>query len=310
MSFRKNGTASPTVSIIVINFNTRVLTEQCIRSIYEYTRGIDFEVILVDNGSTECDPGIFLTLFPDVRLIRSATNVGFAKGNNLGISEARGIYYLLVNSDTYLRENSILKCVDYFRSHPDVGALTPKLVFPDGRPQSAANRFPSIHLSLLVLTRAFKLLSPTKKEELFLGEYITGDRPIEVDWICGTFFLTGRDVINRMPGSKLSDKFFMYFEDVEWCLDIRRLGYRVVYWPETEVVHYGSASQDKTEDVSGKSLKKMEQIAENEAIFLRKSRGSVYQKLYSFLSGLVQLSVGNFDYAKIGFRAAWRTRSK
>ena len=98
----------------------------------------------------------------------------------------------------------------------------------------------------------------------------------------------------------------MYFEDVEWCLDIGRLGYRIVYWPGTEVIHYGSASQDKTEHVPGRSLKKIQQIANNEAIFLRKAHGNAYQKIYSFLSGLLQLSVGNFDYAKIGFRAAFR----
>src|SRR4030095_1669405 len=104
------------ISIIIINYNTFTITSDCIRSVVQFTSGGSHEIILVDNASTECDPENFLKEFPQLILVKSAVNAGFANGNNLGIQRARGEYILLLNSDTILREDSIFKCLNYLKA--------------------------------------------------------------------------------------------------------------------------------------------------------------------------------------------------
>ena len=125
------------VSVIIINYNTRQLTSDCIQSVIKYTAGSTYEIILVDNASSECDPEIFSAQFPSIKLIKSTINGGFAYGNNLGIEQAVGEYILLLNSDTILQEDSIGKTVAAMEMHPEAGVLGCRMVFPDGTLQEA-----------------------------------------------------------------------------------------------------------------------------------------------------------------------------
>ena len=124
------------VSIIIINYNTYQLTYNCIQSIYDKCHGLDYEIILVDNSSNECNPDVFLEKFPNIVLVKSRENAGFSKGNNLGIEKAIGQYILLLNSDTVLVNDAVSICYEYLHSHATVGVVTTKLIFPDGRIQS------------------------------------------------------------------------------------------------------------------------------------------------------------------------------
>ncbi|MBK7345375.1 MAG: glycosyltransferase [Chitinophagaceae bacterium] len=139
-----------TVSIIVINFNTFEITCNCIRSVIDNAINFTYEIILVDNFSTECNPAMFKEKFPSVKLITNKSNSGFAEGNNLGISNASGTYILLLNSDTFLTENSIKKCLAVFNKNKDIAVLGCRMVYPNGEVQHSARRFRTINWEILI----------------------------------------------------------------------------------------------------------------------------------------------------------------
>ena len=275
------------LSIIIINYNTFALTHKCIETVYRFTKNIDFEIILVDNASTECDAEIFKHDFPNITLIKSAQNVGFAKGNNLGIQQAKGEYILLLNSDIELIENSIYSCVEFLRNNPKVGVVSPMLIYPDGRIQSVANKFPSIKYELVELFRLHKFLLP---KDYLLGYYFDHKECKKADWVWGAFFLTKREVIQRFPDQKLPDKYFMYFEDVAWCYEIQNKGYAIQYIATTKAIHYLSASSKAEKKEDFKSTK-LDKINDNETDFWVSKKGKIYTALLFLFRALKYLSL-------------------
>ena len=177
------------LSIIIINYNTFQLTCNCIRSIKEKVYDLDYEIILVDNDSSERDPNLFSQNFPDIKLIISAENTGFAGGNNIGISRAKGDYILLLNSDTELLNNAPKICYDHMMQHPDVGITTAQLTYPDGRIQHNCRRFRTIGWELLQIFPLFFFLPKKKREALMLHHYFDHKRMMNCDWVWGTFML-------------------------------------------------------------------------------------------------------------------------
>lgn len=144
---------------IIINYNTFSLTCKCIESILKYTQQVSYEIILVDNGSTECDADKFLELFPQITLIKSAENVGFAKGNNLGLQYAKGKYILLLNSDIELTENSIEICLKKkIQENTKIGVVSLLLIYPDGKIQHNANKFHNLTYEIIEIFRLHKIL--------------------------------------------------------------------------------------------------------------------------------------------------------
>ena len=234
-----------TVSVIIINYNTFQLTCNCIESIYQKCNGNDFEIILVDNASQECNPNIFLEKFPAIKLIRSPENVGFSKGNNLGIAAAKGEYILLLNSDTELVNDATSPCLHHLANNKHVGVVTTKLIFPDGRIQSTCQRFPNIFYNVLEILR-FQKFFPRIGGRLLLSCFFDYKEPVSIDWTWGAFFMFPKNILAKLPNGKLNDDFFMYCEDMKWCLDIKKLGYAIHYIPNGEVIHYmGASSGDK-----------------------------------------------------------------
>lgn len=241
------------VSIIIINYKTFLLTQQCIDSILHHTKGVTFEIILVENGTDEFNQENTARWGNKVNLIESKDNLGFAGGNNLGIKFAKGKYILLLNSDTYLTEDSVSKSFHFMQEQPGVGALTARLIYPDGRPQSVAQRFPSIKYSLIELLRIQKLLSRRKAGKMLLGSFFEHNETTEADWIWGAFFMMKSEIIPKLPNGKLDDSYFMYWEDVQWCMDIKKLGYRVFFFADTTVVHIQEGSSGKKNDMMEKN---------------------------------------------------------
>src|SRR5258708_6435494 len=123
------------LSIIIINYNTFQFTCNCIQSIHEKLIDVEYEIVLVDNASVECDANLFKEKFPDINLVISKINTGFTGGNNLGIENSKGEYLLLLNSDTELINNAPKICLDYIRQHKEVGMVTCQLLYPNGKIQ-------------------------------------------------------------------------------------------------------------------------------------------------------------------------------
>ena len=262
------------VSVIIINYNTRKLTSDCLQSVFGQTRGCDYEIILVDNASTECDPAVFTNDFPSVKLIKSTKNGGFAYGNNLGINEATGEYILLLNSDTVLTEDSICRCVEIMDKHPKVGVLGCRMIFPEGKIQYTARRFRSIGWELLDLFRFIPYsMSYSRRSRLMLGKYFRHDEPVFCDWINGAFFLFPKNVLEKLPGKKLDDRFFMYGEDQLWCEQIKSLGYECMFFPGTTIVHINSGSTDIQKQLKLRNVMLKHEL---EIMRLRKGKGLYY----------------------------------
>ncbi len=231
------------VSIIIVNYDTFALTADCIRSVQAYTRDVPYEIVLVDNASPTEDPQHFAAAFPDVRLVRSSVNGGFAAGNNLGILHAAGDVILLLNSDTILTEDAVSKAAHYLASQPGIGALTVRLRYPDGCVQHYARRFKDLWHEVLDFLRPLLYLLPYRKRaRLMLNQYYHADFDADCDWVGGAFLMTPRAVVEALPGGKLDERYFMYGEDQLWCMQIGKLGYRVACYAGTEVVHLEGGS--------------------------------------------------------------------
>jgi len=268
------------VSVIIINYNTFILTCNCIESIINYTKGVAYEIILVDNNSTECDASLFKQRFPGIILVKNPTNAGFAKGNNLGISHASGDIVLLLNSDTYLTEDAIGNAAMALKMQPGTGVLGVKMRYPNGSIQHTARRFRSIGWEFLDLFRFIPMLMPYKKRaKLMLGKYFKADFNTYCDWLNGAFFMFPKAVLSSLPGNKLDERFFMYGEDHLWCWQIKQAGYNCYFYSETSIVHINNGSTSKQ-----KQLRLLKVMMRNElAIMWARNKGWLYYMLFCLI---------------------------
>ncbi|GAB2775953.1 hypothetical protein HNQ93_002024 [Hymenobacter luteus] len=263
------------VSVIIINYNTFQLTSEAVESIIKHTKGVSYEIIVVDNASTECDPGLFEQRFPSIKLVRNPDNSGFAKGNNLGIQHATGETILLFNSDAACLNDALALTYQALQAEPELGLVTARLEYPDGRVQHSCGRFPSISLQLVELLRLQKFMSAEQRGRILQGAFFSYDEPLYPDWVWGTYYHLKREVIEKMPGGHLADDFFMYAEDLQWSYTVRKLGYTVKYVPQARVMHHFSQSTKKE-----KRLNQGNMILQNEDTFLQREYGWATTKAY------------------------------
>lgn len=234
------------VSIIIINYNTLDLTTKCIESVKDKTKGVSYEIIVVDNDSKEAGTKEKFNSVPDIKFIPSSENLGFAKGNNLGIEHAAGEYILLLNSDTELINDAVSICHNYIKDKPDVGVVSAQLQYPDGRVQFSCKRFPSVKYLLFERLRLFKLIPKRKAGRILLEAFFKHDERVEADWIAGTFYMIKAKILLELPQQKLADDFFMYGEDMQWGFEFKKLDYKLQFLPEAKVLHHVGASSDNS----------------------------------------------------------------
>lgn len=233
---------SPLLSLVIVNWNTREALRNCLASLFEQSGALALEVIVVDNASTDDSLDMLKADFPQVRVIANTINLGFARACNQGMRVARGSLLLLLNSDTYVRDDVIARMAAYLLSRPDVAMAGCQLQYPDGRLQHTAFRSLSILRSLFEDLWVYKLLPAAKGADMLLGGYWPGDSEKEVDWLAGAFMMLRREVFLQTGG--FAEEFFMYGEDSEWCMRIRRAGGRIIFNPLGVVYHIGSLSSD------------------------------------------------------------------
>ena len=223
------------LSIIIISYNTCELTVKCIESIFKYTKGVNFEVIVVDNASTDKSVLTIARKFKSrVTLIKNKENVGFGVANNQGMSVAEGRYICLLNSDTLLIGNIFEKVLDWFDHKAlleigsSVGMVGVKLLNPDRSEQESYGGYPT-------LARVFG--------RVMLGHFIQvglSDNLKKVDYVKGACMILKREVFETVGG--FDPNVFMYVEEVEWCYRVKQAGYTIVYWPYGAIIHFGGAS--------------------------------------------------------------------
>ncbi len=227
-----------TLAILLLSWNTANLLADCLRSIPAGAVGLDYAIIVVDNASTDGSPDMVARDFADVQLIRSPENLGFARGNNLGIRAADPgtPYLLLLNSDTLVKPGALTALVRFMDAHPEAGAVGPRLLRPDGTPQPYA--FGGDPTLRYLLRRGLKRLLFHR----YLHDWAT-DETLAVDWVSGACMLVRRAAIEQV--GLLDENMFMYFEDNDWCLRMRQAGWKVYYYPQAEIVHLGGQSLKK-----------------------------------------------------------------
>jgi len=276
-------------SVIIINHNTFLLTSNCIRAVIEKTKEIEYELILVDNASSESRPEKFKEEFPQIILVKSNQNIGFAKGNNLGIQYAKGEVILLLNSDTLLQNNAINLAFKRLKKDESIGAISGKLLYPDGRLQFPAQRFERFSTELRELFRINKFLRKSEKSIYYLGEAFNHLSEVQCDWIWGSFFMFRRETLDKLPNGELPAIFFMYGEDVHWCYEIKKLGYKILYYPDAEIIHYGGASLPTEEG----EIKYFKRIMPNSYKVVAIMHGNIYAWLLYFTKALHLLTLRN-----------------
>lgn len=217
----------PEVSIIIVSWNAREYLIGCLMSLY--AEDLPWaEIIAVDNGSSDGSLEAVEELFPEVRLIRSDENLGFAKANNIGIMASSGRYVCLMNSDVVVLGNCLETLKARMDSDPSAGLVCPKVLNPDMTLQPTCRRFPSIKGALL---SAIGLDSMN---------YMPHDSVMEAEAVSGCFMLARRTAIDRT--GLLDERFFFYAEDKDWCRRIKNSGWKIIYLPEAKAVHYGGSS--------------------------------------------------------------------
>jgi len=235
------------LSIIIVNYNTKELTKQTIDSVKKTVNNIEYEIVLVDNASVDGSIEFFKDIYESdnrVQLIFNNENLGFAKANNIAIMKSKGRNILLLNSDTIVKEACIEKCVAYLNQHNDVGALGPKILLNNGELDHACKRgFPTPAASLYYMLKLEKLYPKSKNFGQYRMTYLDDNEIGEVDALTGAFMMIKREVIDKV--GVLDDDFFMYAEDIDWCYRIKDAGWKIMYYPQAEMIHLKGQSSKK-----------------------------------------------------------------
>jgi GT2 family glycosyltransferase len=218
------------VSVIIVTRNTCALTCAAVRSVPAAAGSLTGEVIVVDNGSGDDTAGVLVRDFPSVKLIRSETNLGFAHACNLAAKQAQGAFLLLLNSDARPQPDALASAIEWMRTHSDCAVVGAQLLNPDGSRQNSIANFPTLATELLnkpLLRRLFPGRFPGK-EHPFAG-------PVDVETVMGAFMLIRREVWDKLGG--LDERFFFFFEETDFCLQVYRAGLRVMHLPDIRVWH-------------------------------------------------------------------------
>ncbi len=223
------------LSIIIVTYNSSSHIDACLRSMMERMEGISYEVIVIDNASSDGTCRMIEQEFPDVILLQNSWNIGFARANNLGLSRARGEFILLMNPDTVWKKGNIKRGLQFLSDHPDVGGLGCRLILNEGCWQKSYGNFPTLSREMKEACYLSRFFTEWKCcQGMFIYKESTGTGP--VDWVSCTFFLSSKEVLLGVGG--LDERYFMYYEDIDLSKRVREKGRQIYYYPEIEILHH------------------------------------------------------------------------
>ncbi len=223
------------LSIIVLNYKTMRLLRECLRSIRFANPQLRFEVIVVDNASGDGTAAMVRQEFPEHVLIESSANRGYAGGNNLGLAAAKGRHVMIMNADIFVKDGVLEELVRYLDAHPEVGMVGPRLVNGDGSAQESHYRFHTLDIPMLRRTPLGATGWGSRKLDAFLMKDVQPSGPTEVDWLLGGAVVARREAVAEV--GLLDERFFLYFDDVDWCRRFWEKGWKVVYLPDVSLIH-------------------------------------------------------------------------
>lgn len=238
-----NAVSGPDVSIIIVNWNTRDMLQDCLQSLQEQAGAVTTEVIVIDNASSDDSVHMVRRQFPNVSLISNQDNRGFAAANNQGIAIAQGRYILLLNSDTRVVDRAIAKAVAFADNHPQAGMVSCRTYFVEGPIQPNCFLFPSLLNLFLSMSHLGELFERNRffgRRRMTWWDY---DTVREVQAIAGCFMLARREAVAQV--GLMAEDYFMYSEDTDWCWRFQNAGWKIMYTPEAVIIHKGGSSSSQ-----------------------------------------------------------------
>lgn len=237
------------ISVVIVSLNVRDLLRDCLRSVYEGTRGLAFEIFVADNGSTDGSPDIVADEFPAVRLIKNGQNLGFPKANNIILrkilEEKTSGYILLLNPDMVVRDWAIEKLASHLDGNPNVAAVAPAFLLPDHTFQTGTGGFlPTALTTFNYFFFLFKLF-PKKAKSFYIDQAAFSVKApfVRVEWLSGGCLMIRRSIVERI--GPMNEDYFIYGEDLDWGRRMTRQGLELHYLPSASVIHHHGAIYDK-----------------------------------------------------------------
>ncbi len=231
------------LSIIIVSWNVQGYLLNCLESIKEHPCSEEFEVIVVDNASNDGTTEAVENGFPDITIIANTENLGFGAANNQGIKISKGQYILFLNPDTIIHKDSLDMLIAFLDNNDDIGICGPQLLYEDGTVQPSARCFPDF-LSALdrhTIFRSFKIFwKQHKKYMMFDFDF---DKQMDVDQIMGAALITRRSIIEQL--GEFDERFYMYYEEVDFCYRVKKAGWRIVFTPDTVITHLAGRSSSQ-----------------------------------------------------------------
>jgi hypothetical protein len=271
------------LSIIIVNWNTRQLLHDCLKSVFCTIPNTHFEIFVVDNGSTDGSPQMVLEKFPKVQLIQNQRNSGFARANNQAIQLSKGRYILLLNSDTLITPNAIDQMINFGENHYQAGIIGACLVYPDGQLQKSYGRLPSLLSETTSLAGLDKL-------RVKLHEVKQSSKPIETEFVSGACMMIRKSVLQQV--GVLDENFYFFSEEIDLCYRARKVGWRIFYIPSAVVMHIEGGS-------SGINAERMLNLYRGKLRYFKKHYGdTVKNKLLIAMLVITKIKVWKYSFLK------------
>ena len=260
------------LSIVIVNWNTKEYLLRCLGSIFKLGQRMNWEVIVIDNGSQDGSGMEVKKSFPFVHLVENEKNLGFAKAANQGLQKASGRYALLLNPDTQVKGEAIEQLRSFMETHLEAGVAGPQLLNSDGSKQNSIANYPSLATELLNKS-LLRWLFPKK----FPGKERDYSEPVEVDSVIGACMIVRRDAIDQV--GLLDEDYFLFLEETDWCYRMAKVGWKIYHVPQAEVDHFQGKSAE--------TVKKRARVEfyRSRYHFFKKNRGSL--QWFILLCGLM-----------------------
>jgi GT2 family glycosyltransferase len=277
------------LSIILVCWNNKAYLEPCLRSLYEGKLHSRFDIVVVDNGSTDGSQDMLRELFPEVKIVQNEHNLGLGKASNQGISATHGRYILLLNNDTLVNGPSLDAMVEYLDRNASAGAVGGKLLNPDGTIQSCYNNFPTLHEEFLIATRLGERLWPGYPAN------IDDAQVRSVDWMGSACLMLRRAALDKV--GLLDEDYFIYGDEADLQYRLKKAGWQMIYLPHATTIHFGGRSMTRW------SRRKM--VYRGHLLFFHKNYGPLRTVILRLLLAglsLVKISVWSVAYMLPGQR--------
>lgn len=239
------------LSVIINHYQTPRLLKECLESLKKVLPldGLETEIIVTDSQSQPAIQKMLAGLFPEITLIAHPRNLGFGKIVNSGLKKAQGKFILILNADIVIKQKEAISLLlNYLDNRPEVGLAGPQLLYPNGQPQNSC--FRDYTPSVVLCRRTF--WSKTRWGQKILEKFLmkketekarVEKKPLEVDWLMGSALIARREAVEKV--GLFDERFFMYFEDVDWCRRIRQAGYKIIYFPASQMCHHHQQASKK-----------------------------------------------------------------